>query len=184
MVEMMAAIAVILCISAIAVPNFMIAIANLRLRSGMSSLSGIIQNCRMQAIKYNKVYSVHFTSMSHGPVAYIKEASDTSALNSQDLQVQLGAPLHMDQNPSGPGAPTLFDASYFNTSTSPNLTDPSFSPRGMPCTYSGGTCTTLQPFVFYFTDTRPLGASGWGAVTITPAGRVKTWFWNGSAWID
>jgi hypothetical protein len=38
--------------------------------------------------------------------------------------------------------------------------------------------------VVYFTDTRTVGTPGWAAVTISPAGRVASWIWNGSSWSE
>jgi hypothetical protein len=53
----------------------------------------------------------------------------------------------------------------------------------LPCTYSGGNCTSAG-FVYYFMDHRPMGRSGWAAVSISPAGRLKRWFWSGSTWVN
>jgi prepilin-type N-terminal cleavage/methylation domain-containing protein len=180
LVEAMVVVAILLCISAYAVPNFMMAIANLRLRGGMSSLSSLLQNCRMMSIKANQTYSVHFTTMSAGPVAYVKVAGDTAGILSTDVQAQLGAPVTMDQNPTGTGAPTQLDMSILNFT--PLTSDPSFNARGIPCIYSSGTCTAPKGYVFYFRGKRPFGSDGWAAVSISPAGHVKSWYWNGSSW--
>jgi Tfp pilus assembly protein FimT len=180
MVELLIVLAIVLCISAFAIPNFLVGIANFRLRSGMSSLSSLLQNCRMQAIKQNKEVSVHFTVMANGPVAYIKNASSTASIANTDQQAQLGAPVTMNQNPTGTDAPTQMDNTFLGFD--PLTTDPTFNPRGIPCTYSSGTCTAPKGYVFYFSGTRPFQSDGWAAVTISPAGHVKTWFWNGSAW--
>ncbi len=180
MIETMVVLAIVLCISAYAIPNFMMAIANLRLRSGMSSLSSLFQNCRMMSIKQNTMYTVHFTTMAAGPVAYIQDASQTAAYSNSAQQAQLGAPVTMDQNPSGTGAPTQMDSTLLGFD--PLKTDPTFNARGIPCPYSSGSCPAPKGFVFYFRGRRPLADDAWGAVSISPAGHVKTWFWNGSAW--
>lgn len=179
LLELLVVIAMGLVIAAVAVPNMMIVIANYRLSSGMSSLSGLLQNCRMTAVQKNTSMSAHFTIMAHGPVAYVKPVTDTGSINSMDPQVQLGAPVSkVTSLPAG--GPTALDNTVLGFA--PLTSDPSFNSRGLPCSYASGVCTTGVGFVFYFTDTRPLGASGWGAVTITPAGRVRTWSWNGAAW--
>jgi Tfp pilus assembly protein FimT len=185
-VEIVAVLAIILSIGAFAIPYFIVSAANIRLRGGMSSLSGLIQNCRMQAIKNNTNKSVHFTIVSHGPVAFIVDATASTTLDPNNpSQAQLGAPVSLVRTLGGTGAPTAIDNSIFN-GLDPLTSDLSFTPRGLPCQYatSTGTCTTGKAFVYYFTDIRPLGASGWAAVTVTPAGRVKTWYWSGSAWGD
>jgi prepilin-type N-terminal cleavage/methylation domain-containing protein len=180
LVEMIAVVAIVLGISAFAIPNFVVGIANIRLRSGMSSLSALIQNCRMQAIKRNQTTSVHFTVMSGGPTAFIKASTAGSTISNQDPQIQMGAPVIMNQSPTGTDAPTVFDETTLGFT--PSTEDPAFNPRGLPCLYDSGSCTSPIGFVFYFTDTRPLGKNGWGAVTISPAGHVKTWMWNGTSW--
>jgi type II secretory pathway pseudopilin PulG len=176
----MVVVAILVVISAIAIPNMMNVIANLRLRGGMSSLSSLLQNCRMMSIKGNQTYSVHFTTMSAGPVAYVKLAGDTAGILNSDVQAQLGAPVTMDQSPSGTGAPTLLDNSILNFD--PLTSDPSFNSRGIPCIYASGTCTAPKGYVFYFRGRRPFGTDNWAAVTVSPAGHVKTWYWNGSSW--
>ena len=182
LIETVAVLAIVMCIGAIAIPKFVVGIANIRLRGGMSSLSSLMQSCRMQSIKYNKVHSVHFTVMSGGPTAYIKDASATASISNTDSQVQLGAPVTMNQNPTGAGAPTALDSTILGFT--PSTSDPSFNARGLPCLYSTstGSCTSPIGFVFYFTDSRPLGRNGWAAVSVSPAGRVKTWMWNGGSW--
>jgi prepilin-type N-terminal cleavage/methylation domain-containing protein len=180
MVELLVVMTIVLCISAFAIPNFMVGIANLRLRSGMSSLSALMQNCRMQAIKKNRNTSVHFTIMSGGPTAFIKDSTAGTTIANTDQQIQMGAPVIMNQAPSGTDAPSLLGNTELGFD--PNTSDPAFNPRGLPCLYDSGSCTPNVGFVFYFTDTRPLGKNGWGAVTISPAGHVKTWMWNGTSW--
>lgn len=179
LLELIIVVSMLLVIAAMAVPNMMSVIANARLRAGATSLSGMLQSCRMMAIKQNRTKTTKFTVMSFGPVAYVKDATDGSGLTNTDPQVQLGAPVTKVAIPFGPGAPTLLDTSILGYT--PLVTKPSFNPRGLPCTYSGGTCANAG-FVFYFTDNRPLGKAGWTAVTISPAGRVTKWWWDGNNW--
>jgi len=63
-----------------------------------------------------------------------------------------------------------------------------FGPEGVPCTptaKTGGTvCNTnisspLVAFWLFFQDT---ATQQWGAVTVTPAGRIQKWFYSGGAW--
>ena len=184
LLELMVVVGILLVVAALAIPNFMTMTANARLRSGMSSFSGLLQNCRMIAVKKNRIMTVHFSVLSNGPVGYVKDATVTSpTLESTDPQVELGAPVTKVVSPTGPGAPgALLDSSTLGFT--PQTGDPSFNPRGMPCSYSGTTCTPNAGFVYYFTDSRPMGKNAWAAVSVTPAGRVKTWFWSGSAWTD
>ncbi len=182
LVELVMVVAILLVISAFATPYMVNVIANLRLRGGMTSLAGLFQDCRTLSIKNNRLMSTHFTVMANGPVAYVKDATVSSpTLSSTDQQVQLGAPVTYVTSLTGySGAPTALDSTTLGFT--PQSGDPTFNARGLPCAYSSGTCTTPTGYVYYFTDTRPLGANGWAAVSISPAGRVKVWMWTGSSW--
>src|SRR5581483_1541555 len=81
------------------------AIPNMGLRSSLTSLAGVIQNCRMLAVKQNQTMSTHFSPTTTGVVAYVKLASDTSTYTVHDSQVELEAPVIQTTAPSGVGAP-------------------------------------------------------------------------------
>jgi prepilin-type N-terminal cleavage/methylation domain-containing protein len=183
LLEMIIVMAIMMVVAALATPSIVDVVANMRLRAGMSSLSGLLQNARMTAVKTNRIKSVKFAVLANGPVACIKDVGVASGCGSGDPMVQLGAPVTKVGTPSGSGAPTALGSAAL--SFSPDATNPpSFNPNGLPCVYSAsspGSCPATG-FVFYFTDVRPLGKNGWAAVTISPAGRVKTWYWNGTAW--
>ncbi|HEU5450862.1 MAG TPA: prepilin-type N-terminal cleavage/methylation domain-containing protein [Terriglobales bacterium] len=190
MLELVIVVAMSLVVAAIAVPNFMTVIFNFRLRGAMSSLSGLLQNCRMTAVQKNTIMTSEFGVLPPGgPVAYIKHAGDTSAMAATDPQVQLGSPLTQITTPSGTGAPSALDSTtlgFTPLTYQPSSYLPGFNSRGLPCKWDVSTsvCSTGVGYVFYFTDSRPLGKSGWAAVTISPAGRVKTWSWNGANWVN
>jgi Tfp pilus assembly protein FimT len=179
LIELMLVCGVILTLLAIGVPSMVTVVSNARLSGGITNLSGVLQNTRAMAVKENKTKTTHFTVMSNGPVAYVKNANDTSPLDRFDVQAQLGAPLTKYTLPTGTGAPPPISASQlsFTAITS----DPSFNSRGLPCEYVSGVCTN-RGFVFYFKDHRPIGVNRWAAVSISPAGRIKRWMWSGTDW--
>jgi len=179
LLEMLIVVAILLVLGIIAIPNMMIVISNARLQGGGTNLSGILQNSRSLAIGKNATMTTHFTILGNGPVAYVKEANDVSALNDKDPQVQLGAPLTKVTTPTGPGAPAALTTTELGFTA--GTTDPSFNSRGLPCAYSGGVCPT-SGFVYYFRDFRSMGKSGWIAVSISPAGRIKRWIYSGTSW--
>ena len=66
-----------------------------------------------------------------------------------------------------------------------------FNARGLPCHFNtaNGTCsatissgTSATSWVYYLYNNPYVGAANWAAVTVTPAGRVRVWSWNGAAW--
>jgi prepilin-type N-terminal cleavage/methylation domain-containing protein len=181
MLELLVAVAVILIVAVTAVPNMLTVVANTRIRASISSLSGQIQNTRMLAVKNNRTMTTNFAVVGSGLVAYAKTATDGSAVTATDPQVQLEAPIDKHITPSGGGAPPALTTTQLGFS--PETGNPSFTSRGLPCAYSAGTCPS-RGFVYYFKDTRQSGSSGWSAISISPAGRIRKWFWSGSGWTD
>jgi len=180
--EAMVVVAIGGIVTVTAVPNMITAISNMRLRSSMTSLAGVIQNCRMLAVKQNQTMTTHFNPQPDGIIAYVKLATDTSTYTVHDSQVELEAPVMELAAPSGPNAPPAIDTTTLGFS-SPLTSDPSFNTVGLPCSYSGGVCSN-HGFIYYFHDQRPQGKQGWAALSISPAGRLKKWYWNGSSWTD
>jgi prepilin-type N-terminal cleavage/methylation domain-containing protein len=168
--EVMVVIAIGLVITVVALPVMSNAIANMKLRSSMTSVSGLFQDTRALAVKQNSTKTAcHFnmTSAPYSLIYFVKDATDcTSAtVATADPQVEMEAPITPYGSPTGIGAPVVLDnATQLSVTSSPLTTDPSFNSRGLPCTYSGG-------------------AGGWAAISISPAGRIRRWFWNGSSWI-
>jgi hypothetical protein len=134
----------------------------------------------MLAVKQNQMMSTHYAVTQTGVVAYVRAASDNTPYTPQNSQVELEAPVVQSSAPSGTGGqPTALDATTLGFT--PQTGDPSFNVTGLPCTYNNGVCTN-KGFIYYFHDLRPEGQQGWGALTISPAGRLKKWYWNGSIW--
>jgi type II secretory pathway pseudopilin PulG len=182
MIEILLVVLIGMIVMTIALPNVLTVLSNTRLRSNISTLSGIFQNCRMMSVRNNRVMTTHFSPATNGIMAYVKLATDGSAPPTRtDTQVELEAPIiRVTPAPSGPGAPTPLDSSTLGFTPLPD--DASFNTRGLPCLYSVPNCTTNQGFIYYFKDTRQAGSTGWAAVSISPAGRIKKWYWHGSVW--
>jgi type II secretory pathway pseudopilin PulG len=186
LLEVMAVAGISLIVTVTAIPNTVNSIGALRLRSSMTSLEGVIQNCRMLAVKQNQTMSTHFIvttyGASNGVLAYVKKASDANPVLTADSQVQLEQPVTRVTTLSGTGAPTTALDNLILGFT-PQTGDPSFTMTGLPCAYSGGNCTN-NGFIYYFHDSRPAPRTGWAAISISPAGRLKKWFWSGSTWTN
>jgi type II secretory pathway pseudopilin PulG len=180
LIEIVMVLGILIIMTGVSMPPLLSAIANARLRGSSSNLSGLIQRSRMHAVKRNKTVTVNFVTVGDVPFAVVKDVGDPSTnLGAADPQVQLGGSAMQVTLPTGP-TPPLSDAILSYTPENfPDLL--SFSPRGLPCKYAAGLCTTAG-FIYYLTDTsRP---NAWTAVSISPGGRVKQWFWNGTVWTD
>jgi prepilin-type N-terminal cleavage/methylation domain-containing protein len=181
LIELMVVLAIVGIMVAVAVPSISVAIASTKMRGAASSLAGLMQNTRILAIKQNRTMTVHFITRGNTPFAYAKNVDDVSAnnTNTSRYEVQLGPSAFQVAVPGG-SPPALTDAVLSYTPL--NLPDEiSFTPRGLPCKYAAGVCTT-SGFIYYVQDTAQTNA--WSAVSVSPGGRVKQWFWDGSRWTD
>ena len=161
MLELVVVVAIILAISAYAIPNLLSAAADYKLKNTMAQVAGILQQQRIQAVRTNATAQVTSTTI-------------TSALPKGVSRVTSGAP-NFD---------TSSLSSYVAQSQN-STTIAQFNARGLPCATSGSACsnwdgTKQVGFLIYFKMDKTLGGSGWGAITITPAGRINTWFYSGS----
>ncbi len=64
---------------------------------------------------------------------------------------------------------------------------PSFNARGLPCVVSGSLCNTSAGgapvgFLYFLEGQQAFKGTGWAAVSVSPAGRVKVWVWSGKSW--
>jgi Tfp pilus assembly protein FimT len=180
--ELLIVLGIGLIVTVIAVPGITASIANAKMRASMTSLSGLFQNGRMVAVQQNKTKWVRVQTNSQGLTAFIRDAGDTGNVVGSDYQIEMEAPITRHTTlPTG--APPALTSTQLGFS-SPQTGDPSFNSRGLPCLFSGGVCTTNYGFLSYYKDNRIAGSGGWSALSITPAGRIKRWFWTGSAWVS
>jgi prepilin-type N-terminal cleavage/methylation domain-containing protein len=185
LVEVSMVVAITLIAASITIPNMLQVISNARLHAGVTSMSGLLQSCRMSAVKNNRTLTTHFTPDGDKLVGYVKEAPlpDTTPRLATDLQAEWEAPVQMMTTPTGDDAPDEIDTVVLGFT--PETGEPSFNTRGLPCAYDDdtGNCP-YNGFLYYFKDTSRSGGKGWAALSISPAGRIKKWFWNTSAWVD
>ena len=202
LIEILIVVFVVMVVAAIAVPNILLAVSNIRLRASAGDLAGLMQLARIMAAKNNPttpiaVYPVRYGVRYGAQIAYIDldgngAWSPSVTVNGVTMSEPLiefsGTVVPAAGAPSGTGGqPTQYvlagdtvigGASFDNTKTV------AFTPRGFPCDYSNPpTCSTPAAtyFVHYLTDTR-VGGAGWAAVVVTKAGRTKVVNWNGSLW--
>jgi Tfp pilus assembly protein FimT len=186
MIEMLIVVFVMMITAAMASPNIMQAVYNIRLNSGASDLAGLMQQARIMAAKNNTPYAIRYTNLGAVRIAFIDVNGD-GVYNAAEPQVQFsGSVVPAAGAPSGGGGqPAAYvlvgdtgNGSFDNTTTL------GFSPRGLPCDYSAPpTCATpsVKPFNYYLTDTR-MGLPGWASVVVTKAGRTKVVVWDGTSW--
>lgn len=220
LVELVVVLAILLVVSAVAIPNIVSAMRGVRLRGTASDYSGLLQQARMRAVQDNRIYTVKMPGQDGATtVAYIdiypQNADGTSGQGAywgtppfRDPEIIPGNGVTMQPTAAAPkvtcggagclqnqvvplGSPVLmYDASQINVSPA------SFNPRGLPCLPSAATLpATCSTFVggpgggtavayaaFFVSQPSPNVAPEWVAVTITPAGRIQTWTYDGNQW--
>lgn len=187
--ELLVVLAVSLIVAAFAVPEMVTTLDAMKLRGTLTSTSNMIQRARTQAIKSNQTQRIHFATVSGKVVVFVTTSTDT-AIQPVSTDANLSAQLWFPTQFSIPGAPTspapmttTFMWGSNISSTNQNV-DPYFSSRGMPCLPDTTTkvCQPANGFVYYYKYSTSHGVTRWAATSISPAGRVQNWFWNGSTW--
>jgi len=111
-------VAAITIILGVALPSMTNAIANVKLRASMTSVSGLLQNTRMLAVKLNRTMTARYlvrTTSPLGLVYYAKSATDSSALTGSNPQVELEAPITRYTNGSQCACRDKHDHTRFHT---------------------------------------------------------------------
>jgi type II secretory pathway pseudopilin PulG len=188
LLELLIVVAIVIIIAATAIPTFLTAYYNTRLKSAVSDVSGFMQTARIRAARQNATYSIQYRPTGATEEAYLDLNNDQAFENGEpeltfapSITPAAGAPTGAGGTPTpyvlvGDTAGVTYD----------NATILGYSTRGLPCAYIPGTpgvCNTPAAgyFVYYFKDQRPTNV-GWGAVVVTRAGRTKTVVWNGTSW--
>ena len=190
LIELMVVMAIILVISAFAIPTLSTTMDGIRLRGATGSATNIAQRCRMQAAKRNLYQRLHFATVGNRVVLFVTDGTDAAAAplttdNKLWAQLWFSGEFSIPGAPTGAGAPPqLTSTQMWGTATAPNVNvDPYFNARGLPCLPNAvtGVCGPTIGFVYYYRY-RSGGRTRWAANSISPAGRIESWIWNGTGW--
>jgi type II secretory pathway pseudopilin PulG len=185
MVELMIVLAMVMTATTIAVPTMVTMVANARLHRSMANLSSLYQNGRALAVKGNAITRIRFQLINNNWTAYVDNGVNPSGLTSMVPQLSLPVSFSKVAAPTGT-APTPLDAATCGSTITLDTTDDTyFNQLGVPCQYSSGTCSSSQAYAYYFTNKGSMNMSTtWAAMCISPAGRVKAWYWTGGGWTN
>lgn len=188
LVELVTVGAIIIIVMAIAVP-FMLSMEHAaRLRGTGSDFSGILQSDRIRSVQDDKFYSVYIL----GNQAYVDiTANGGTSVASQDPSIYINPEITSVAAASAPATTNLY-GQFLPSGSTLTVKDGStgnpitFGPRGLPCTKQtapGGTiCDSsggATAFWAFFQDSVTLA---WEAVTVSPSGRIRKWYYGGGAW--
>ena len=191
LLELIIVVGITLVVAAIALPGVVAATQNFKLRSTVSSISGVVQRARMLAVGRNTYYSV-LCAASYSPCTtitgnytytFIGSAGDVSGTSTLSTTTEKNNILVAGNIVFDPGGSHPSDATIYGSLT-PIYSLPKFNPRGLPCFVSSGLCTVdaNNMYITFLRQDRSIGTPGWAAINVTPAGRVQVWTWDGSKW--
>lgn len=196
LIELLVVVAIMLVVAAFAIPTLSTTMDSYRLHSTLGSAANMVQRARMQAIKRNITQHIHFATVNNRAAIFVTDIDDTvsvtapvpGAANDPKLSAEfwLSSQFALSGVPSGTGAPAaLTGALMWGTSLPINSSpqDPYFNSRGMPCLPDPITtvCVPVNGFVYYY-QYHGSRATRWAATSISAAGLIQSWFWNGTSW--
>jgi prepilin-type N-terminal cleavage/methylation domain-containing protein len=180
MIEMLIVMAIIMVISAMALPNIINSVQIMRMRSTLTEITGLYQQTRRQAVRDSRIYPVK-TTTTVGKVLFY---ADTSATGTGYVTGMPAIAL-----PDGmsivatPGTTTGINVDMSNVVG----TLPSFNNRGLPCQYTNAykcdfIATVAGNFVpSHFVIFLQSSNGGSMAVSVAPSGEVKGYIWSGAS---
>jgi prepilin-type N-terminal cleavage/methylation domain-containing protein len=183
--EIIVVLAIVMTLAAITFPIFTRISYNIRLKSAAVNISGLMQQARILAARQNVVYTIAIpVAGGQACIDLNGDGSCPSTLPNIRFNANVKPATGAPSGSGGAPTPYVLSGDTGGTPNYDNATTLGYSARGLPCAYSGGTCSTPAAgyFVYYLKDPRPDGTTGWGAVVVTRTGRTKSYTWNGASW--
>jgi Tfp pilus assembly protein FimT len=192
MMEVAVVVSIMLVLAAIATPTVITQVGRWRLHSAGMEVTGLLQRARLEAVRDNKYITVRFGTVEGANAAYIdstgSSANDGSGNNQYDAGegvVQISRPITFQQVGNPPFNTTSLLGVSGGTITGDSPLRVTFNQRGLPCKMNGLVCQNFVggnyvSYLYFAND--PSSSNGWIAVSVSPAGRIRMWTWNGSAW--
>jgi prepilin-type N-terminal cleavage/methylation domain-containing protein len=179
MIEMMIVCVIMAIIAGMAIPNIFRTYRNYQLDAAGHSVASLLQQARIQAVKTNlPAYAIaannsSFTYVTSTPTgAYVNGNPDVAVSTAVTFQPpDTSAGFHTQLDAYLQGTPLVVGTAGYDGSIG-------FNARGLPCTTAGNPTVCTPPvgtngFIWFMQS-----AGGWEAVTVTAAGRIKSWRLN------
>jgi prepilin-type N-terminal cleavage/methylation domain-containing protein len=204
LLELMIVVAIMLVVAAYAIPMWSTAHRLAKIRASGTSYAGLMQLARSRAVNDDRYYSVYIkTATTTTPqMAYVDiypQNVNGSSGNGAGGNYVAGPPadpmvtLSTEAVPQPVGsAPNTANLNLSFCGNCANAiirnTPPTWGPDGLPCTpitSAGGTgqvCNSAGGPIAYVAFFQSSTNNEWDAVTISPAGRIKTWYYTGAVW--
>lgn len=197
-IELVTVVAIMMILAAYAVPKFLTMYHTAKLRGAASDFSGVVQSARINAVQDARFYSVYI--LGNEGFVDIWPKSNTGASGSGGTQIDnrdplIAIPSEVTSVSAGnaPNTPSL-SAQFLPAGSGltpkdggPGAGTPvTFGPRGLPCTSqtaTGGTvCDSAGGATAFWVFFQNRISGEMEAVTVSPAGRIRKWYYDGTAW--
>jgi len=185
MLELIIAMAIVLVLSALAVPTWQ-AIRSARLRQAGSDYASLLQSARIQAIQGDAFYPVILVA-GPPPQAFI-DLQGTGVYAAGDPLIVLPNTVFVRTYANNPPALANLETQALSAAADPSLDtvdNPTFGPRGLPCKpkTAGGytTCPAFSAGVLgtsFITFFQSLPDQTWEAVVLNPASRIRIYTYS------
>jgi Tfp pilus assembly protein FimT len=176
LVEVVVVAALGIIVTAMAVPMIMTSVNNYRLRSSVVDLNTLLQQARIQAIRDNKSYNIAWDLSGTRVFAETVTVNGTWDSGEPMVMLQRNVSLY-----TGNSSPAISGLGF-----TPSSTNLGFTSRGVPCSGVVPACSTWSGtnqqvgFVFYLQSAN--GGTSWGAISVSPSGRFRSWNYSGGTW--
>ena len=185
LIELGIVVAILMVLATMVVPNIQRILASYKLDAAGHSVASVVQQARLQAVKTNQPAYAQFTLVSPSLVFVGDTPAAAYVTGNPDVVVSSSIAF---TNAGAPDDGELRE--YLGVTGVAN--DPEiqvggiigFNSRGLPCVMntSAADCPQQDPAtnqVYAFEWLMSDGRGGWEAVTVTAAGRVKSWRMSG-----
>lgn len=155
----------------------------IRLRGSSTSYANLLQTARIRAVQDDRFYAVRSVPGANPPMAFV-DISGNGSYDAGEPMMVFAQGVNVQPFSSGPSLSNLktqFLPPNPTAQASVNSAiPPTFGPRGLPCAPSAGACPYLPPtsFITFVQNTQ---SGNWEAITVTPAGRVNLWRYDGTS---
>jgi Tfp pilus assembly protein FimT len=191
LLELCIVVAVLMIVAAMLFINAVTAIRNIRLHQSAVNYANLLQNARIRAVQDDTYYMVRTDATTSPPRAFVDVSpTKTGVYAAGDPMVNFLQDVTPMAFSDGPGLDNLEHNILFLPAGGDVTVDtsdpgPTFGPRGLPCqpiaVVGGTTCPSMTP-TSYITFLQNAQSAKWEAVTVTPAGRVGIWSYDGATW--
>ena len=182
--ELLIVLTIIVIVVGLSIPSFSRTIDSSRLKAATQKLAAVYQDSRLRATQNNTAYEVLLTMPTGKPAQACIDLDGDGVCGAADPVTGFGGKVTL----SNVGVPVKLDATSLNFPINSTETSTMHTPqdtmvpglawnaRGLPCQRASAASTCLPTgWVQHVQYQRANGEILYGAVSVSPTGRVKTW---------